>query len=167
MIWEAPRIARISVRVVSQLRSNVFLRESAAGLSVATPVMCHMVTVNQASGGQIIFGDCHICRSDSNLEISEVNSVLYRFLLNANVWWHLTWWSKFFDVLEKRVFMVVINPLKQGIWAGPPIGIHRSTIFLLYHLDYPTFKPMTLWYSQSNSYSLLCKCKIRKIFVFG
>lgn len=47
MTREAPRIAPDSIRVVSQLGRNVFLRKSAAGLSVAPPVMCHMVTVSQ------------------------------------------------------------------------------------------------------------------------
>lgn len=68
MISEKPRIARDSIREVSQLGGHVFLRESAAGLSVAPPAMCHMVAVNQAGrGGQGIFGHCHICRTDSNL----------------------------------------------------------------------------------------------------
>ena len=70
MISERPRIAADSMSVASRLGGHVFLRESAAGLSVTPPAMCHMVAVNQVGvGGKSIFGYCHICSSDSNLQI--------------------------------------------------------------------------------------------------
>ena len=60
MISENPRIAHDSISVVSQLGLYVFLRESAAGLSVAPPAMCHMVAVSQVGGGQSSVRSCHV-----------------------------------------------------------------------------------------------------------
>lgn len=50
------RIAAESMRVARQLADG-FLRESAAGLSLSPPAMCHMLPVNhsRAGGGAVYF----------------------------------------------------------------------------------------------------------------